>query len=95
MEVNVSGKQENKLLSRLEVKGKLTFQGPTPAYKDVQAELGKALKKDAELVVVRHVYTNFGSPGATFDAFVYDSKEALKNVEAPIKVKKVAAEAAA
>ncbi|MBI5065859.1 hypothetical protein HZA97_06490 [Candidatus Woesearchaeota archaeon] len=95
MEVNVTEKKENKLLSRLEVKGSLTFQGPTPACKDVQADVGKALKKDAELVVVRHVYTNFGSSGAKFEALVYDSKEALKNVEAPIKVKKVAAEAAA
>lgn len=95
MEVNVIEKQENKLLSRLEVKGSLKFQGPTPAYKDVQAELGKALKKDAELVVVRYIYTNFGSAGATFEAFAYDSKEALKSVEAPIKVKKVAADAAA
>ena len=81
MEVKINTKNDNKLLHRTELNGTLSFQGPTPSYKDLAKSLSNTLKTSEELIIVKHIYTDFGNQSATFEACAYENKEKLVNVE--------------
>ena|SRR3989338_13018 len=79
-------KKENPLLSRVEIEGTVSFDKATPSNADMQAELAKKLACDKELVVVRHIYTDFGKQMACVEAYQYLNPDAKAKIE---KVKKV------
>ncbi|MBI2668735.1 hypothetical protein HYX14_02750 [Candidatus Woesearchaeota archaeon] len=71
--------------------GVIQFEGATPSNTLVADTLAKNLNVDANVIVMRHVYTQFGEQIARFQAYKYDSIEARKNVEvmAPHEKKKL------
>ncbi len=80
-------KQEKKLLvQREEIEATVTIE-PTPSNKQIQEELTKKLNKPTELIIVKHIYSKFGSHENKIIAYIYDNKEALKKFE-KIKEKK-------
>ena len=82
MKLNIHDKKEQKLLSRLEVKGRLEFDGSTtPSNDAVRESVAKNVGKDAKLVVIKSIYTDYGKASADVRAYVYDSEAKLKNVE--------------
>lgn len=81
MEVKIVRKTENKLLHRVELAGNINFTGATPSHKELEEELSKLLKVKPEVIMIKHVYTNFGSQTARFEAFIYDSVEKLVSIE--------------
>ena len=85
MQITINEKKVNALLHRVEVSGSIVFEGATPSNNDVAAWLAKELKKDLSLVVVKNIYTGFGSQEATFSAFVYDSASAKDKAEMKTK----------
>jgi small subunit ribosomal protein S24e len=78
MEVDVTEDKRNPLLSRREVKFKVSFQGATPSRVDVRNKLVALLSSDKELTVLDNFKTNFGSNNAVGYLKIYESKEAMR-----------------
>lgn len=88
MELTITGKKENLLLSRTELSGKISFTGATPSNDALKKAVAENLKVDPETVVVKRIITDFGMSSGRFEAFVYASREALNKIEPKIKPKK-------
>lgn len=80
MEISIEKTIENPYLQRKEVHGTITFTGPTPSQKQLADALASKTGAKAEAIFVVHVFTEFGSQKATFEAHVYSSKEVLDQV---------------
>lgn len=81
MEISIEKKTENKLLSRIEVAGKIVFDKATPSYKDVTKKLSEVLKSKEDHIALKSVKTKFGHKEATFNANVYKDNESKKTTE--------------
>ena len=81
MELNIKEKKEQKLLSRLEVRGDISFDGPTPSNDVVKQAIAKKVGKDVKLIILKKIGTNYGSTSASIFAYVYDNEDKLKDVE--------------
>ncbi len=88
MKVEINSKHQNKLLNRAEVKGRLTFDQATPTNAQLTEALAKELKKEADLVIVKNIYTEYGKRSAEFFALVYDSLEAKTKIEKQKRISK-------
>ncbi len=86
LEITQQGKQP--LLSRTEITGKITFQGATPSNEDLKKTIATKLKVDESLVVIKHIYTEFGSQEANIEAFAYDDKKVMAVLEKKAKKQK-------
>jgi ribosomal protein S24E len=82
MAITIKNTDEKPLLARKEVEAHMVFEGKaTPSNADVAKAIASELKTDEKLVVVKHIYTAFGSCEADIAAYVYDNEEALKKFE--------------
>ena len=90
METKIISQEKNPFLERKEMVLEIKNE-TTPSFDEVKTEIGK----DAELIVVKKVNTNFGRQVFMVEAVVYDSKEAKDKVETvPQKIRKKIAEEA-
>jgi len=76
MEIKINDKLTNQLLNRTRVEGTIVFEGATPDNKKIVTALAKELGKEEQLVMIKHVYSDYGVQKANFNALVYDNKEA-------------------
>jgi len=74
-------KSEKVLLPRKEVSIFISFEGATPGRKQLKKSVADKVKAKDDLVIIRHVYTKYGSKDAEIIAYVYDNEEALKSLE--------------
>lgn len=81
MNLTISEKKENALLSRMEITARLQFEGVTPDRKSVQQEVAKQLKAKEPMVVVKQIATEFGAPFAKVTAYVYSNEAAMTRLE--------------
>lgn len=81
MMLEISKERETPLLSRKRVTLSLQYEGPTPPRLELRKEVAKKLKADEKLVVLKHIYTRFGSQKAKIIANVYSDEKAMKNIE--------------
>ena len=88
MQINVTNKKEEPLLSRTIVKANLEFEKATPSYPEVTALLASHLKADEKLVAIRHIYNSFGAKKAEVIAYVYSDEDKRQFIEPKIKEKK-------
>jgi len=98
MELKIEKKDHKQLVERMEIEAKSTSK-TTPNNIEVQEAIASELKKDKELVVVKHIYPEFGSDQQKIIVYVYDSIDAKKKFEklgkkALEKIKKAEAAAA-
>ena len=87
MQVNVTNKKGEPLLSRTLVSATLEFEKSTPSYAEVTAALASSLKSDEKLVAIRHVYNHFGAKKADIVAYVYSDEQKKQFIEPKLKVK--------
>ena len=93
MAVKIISTEEKQLLERKEVKRSLSFIGKaTPSNAEIRKDIASQLKAAENLVIVKHVYTKFGSGEASVEAYVYDSESSLKKFEPVTKHMKLKAE---
>lgn len=78
--IEITEKRKIPLLERTEIVGELSYEKETPNREAVKKTLAEQLKADGKLIVVRHIYTQFGFKKAKVLANVYD-KEVISNVE--------------
>ena len=88
MQLNVTNKKDEPLLSRTEVSASLEFEKATPSNKEVAALLATTLKADEKLIAVRHVYGHFGDKKAKVTAYLYADEEKKNFIEPKAKEKK-------
>jgi ribosomal protein S24E len=97
LNLNITEKKEVPLLNRVEVKGTVEFSGAaTPSNQSLQDSIAKALGKEAKLVVVKHIYNNFGANSASVHAYAYNDEKKYDELEVKhVKVKAKKTEEAA
>ena len=88
MQINVTSKKEEPLLSRTMVSATLEFEKSTPSYAEVASALASNLKSDEKLIAIQHVYTHFGARKADLVAYVYADEQKKQFAEPKLKVKK-------
>lgn len=88
MQLNVTSKREEPLLSRTMVKASLEFEKATPSYAELMPLLASNLKADEKLIAIRHVYNVFGAKKAEIIAYVYGDEAKKQLVEPKVKEKK-------
>ena len=88
MQINITTKKEEPLLSRTMVKATLDFEKATPSYPEVTSSLAVHLKADEKLIVIRHIYNSFGNKKAEVIAYVYSDETKKQFIEPKIKEKK-------
>ena len=76
------------LLGRTRYTLKLEYEGSTPSRAKIQEQLAVKLKVDKEKVVIKHLYTRYGSKEAHIVAHVYDSVDHVKQLEPKHLLKK-------
>jgi len=81
MELKITEKKEEPLLSRVLITAEAAFENATPSNKEVKAKLASALKADEKLIVIKHIYTGFVQRKAKVIAYVYSSEEEQKKIE--------------
>jgi small subunit ribosomal protein S24e len=80
--MDIKDVQSNKiLLPRKEVKALISFEQAIPTRKQLKKSIADKLKVKEELVIVRHVYSKYGTKDAEVIAYIYDNEEALKSLE--------------
>ncbi|MBS3101666.1 hypothetical protein J4204_06070 [Candidatus Woesearchaeota archaeon] len=88
MQLNVTSKKEEPLLSRTMVKATLDFEKATPSYNEVTSLLATQLKTDEKLIAIRHVYNSFGARKADVTAYIYNDEAKKQLIEPNLKEKK-------
>jgi ribosomal protein S24E len=82
MDLKIINKTEKKLLSRLEVDAEAGFTNEaTPSNDKVKEAIAKEVGKDAKLVVVKKIATNYGDASASIKAYVYENEAKLDELE--------------
>ena len=90
MELEITKKILNPLLSRIEVEG-VAFSENTPSYEEAKKEIADNLKENPELIVIKNIYQKYGQFKSSIIAFIYQSKEAMQKFE-KTKEKKITEE---
>ena len=88
MQLNVTGKTEEPLMGRTMVKASIEFEKSTPSYTEATSLIASHLKTDEKLVVIRHIYNEFGHKKAEITAYVYSDESKKQFIEPKLKVKK-------
>ncbi len=89
MDLKIIKKQDNPLLSRVEMDLEAVFfNAATPKKEDIKKSIATTQKVDEKLVVVKDVYGDFGAGKASVLVYIYKSEEELKKVEPKKKSKK-------
>ncbi|MCK4952266.1 30S ribosomal protein S24e [Candidatus Bathyarchaeota archaeon] len=83
MKVEISSKERNPLLKRMEITFKVNHEetGGTPQRFEVRKILAKILNKDIQLMYIKRMETKTGTMTAFGSANIYDSTEQAKLVE--------------
>ena len=88
MQLKILEKKEEPLLSRIVIKASAIFEKATPSNEEIKKQIASNLKADENLVVIKGIYTKFGTSEADINAYVYTSKEEMQKIEPKPKEKK-------
>jgi len=92
MNITPNHQKMNELLGRNEIEATIIFEQITPKNAEVQQLVAQLFKAEDKAVVIKHIYTDFGTRQAKVVAHVYTSEAAKTAIEPKPKVKKVKAE---
>jgi ribosomal protein S24E len=81
MSVEITSKQEQKLLKRTILTAKVGFEGATPDRIHLRKQVAKAAGAKDDHVIIRTIKTGFGGGHALIEAAVYENVEDAKTLE--------------
>ena len=81
MKIDITQKNDNALLGRVELTGSVSFEGATPKRSDVVTQIASSLKTKPELVIVRKLESKYGGGVASVVAHAYKDKAVLERIE--------------
>ena len=64
------------------------YEGATPSRIKIRKEVATKLKAKENLVVIKHVYTKFGSQKAKIITHIYNNEDEMKKLEHDVLLKK-------
>lgn len=88
MNIQVITDEKNPLFKRREITLKLGYEDKTPSRLEVRKEVAKNLGAKEELVVIKRVIPDYGTPAAKCEINVYDDEKSLKELETGYLVKR-------
>lgn len=88
MDFKLVKEKDNPLLSRKRVTFEGAVDNSTPSRLSLRERVAKSLKTDSNKVIIRHIYTRFGSRNIRVIAHVYESEKDLNNTEDKHAVKR-------
>ena len=81
MELKITAKKQEPLLSRSKVDAEVSFEKSTPSKLEIKSRLVKDLGIDENLVVVKGVYNDYGLRNAKIISYTYENADVLKRIE--------------
>jgi len=81
MELEITGKKENKTLQRQEVELEIKDVKLTPSRKELRPKIAALLGAKEELTVIEKIEHSFGTREGKIKAYIYENKEAMKKIE--------------
>lgn len=91
MDLKIIKKQDNPLLSRVEIEAEASFLNePIPKREDVKKKILAVEKADEKLIVIKKIVPSFGVGKAKVLVYIYKSEDELKKIEPKKKEKKAA-----
>lgn len=88
LQINVTSKKEEPLLSRTLFKATVDFEKATPSYKEMTSLIASQLKSDEKLIAIRHIYNLFGCRKAEVIAYIYSDENKKQLIEPKVKERK-------
>ncbi len=88
MELNIVKEVDMPLLSRKRISLELTSDKETPSRKSLLTKIADKTNTKPELVIVKHIYTKYGSRKSKIIAHVYTNKSDMEQIEEKYLVKK-------
>ncbi|MFC1730496.1 30S ribosomal protein S24e [candidate division KSB1 bacterium] len=81
MKLEIKKERDTPLLSRKRVTLMAEYEGATPSRLDVKKEVAKKVSAKENLVIIKHIYTRFGSQKSKIIAHVYSDEAEMKKLE--------------
>ncbi|MBU0756821.1 MAG: hypothetical protein KKF44_02040 [Nanoarchaeota archaeon] len=88
MELELIKEKELPLLSRKRASFWYKESGATPSRKNLIKEIAKRFKANEDLVIIKHIYPQFGSSKAKVLVHIYDDKKKMDFFEHKALLKK-------
>ncbi len=88
MKIEILKEQDMPLLSRKRYTIRMVCDKQTPSRKDILKEVSAGLKAKPELVVIKHIYTRYGSKEIKIIANLYNQRKDLERIEEKYLIKK-------
>jgi len=79
--MNIIEKKEYPLLSRTEIIAEESYTGATPSRDTIKKILAEKLNTKNELIVIKHIYPEFGFGNARITAYLYSNKKDMERIE--------------
>ena len=86
MDLKIIEKKEEPLLSRTKIISEVNFSASTPSKNETKSKIASLLNANENLVVVKHIYTDFGLKKASVESYLYNDEKEMGSIE--IKPKK-------
>jgi len=81
MELHTLKEKDMKLLSRKRVSLEMNNEGSTPSRIDLVKAIAKKFNVTEELIVIKHIYSQFGKNKTRIIAHIYQDKDKVKMFE--------------
>ncbi|KYK26244.1 hypothetical protein AYK26_05550 [Euryarchaeota archaeon SM23-78] len=81
MNIKIANDEKNPLFKRREVKAKLGYDNKTPSRLEIRKQIAKKLGVKEELIVVKRIKPDYGTPAAELEFNIYDDEKTLKEIE--------------
>ena len=81
MELEITGKKENKTLQRQEVEFEIKNAKITPSRKELRPKIAAMLGAKETLTVIESINHTFGTNEGKIKVHVYENEEAMKKIE--------------
>ncbi|MBI5389571.1 hypothetical protein HZB01_04290 [Candidatus Woesearchaeota archaeon] len=88
MKLEMLKQKEIPLLSRKRVSFSATYEGKTPQRNELLKQVATMMKVPENLVIIKHIYTQFGQNTVKIIAHVYKNDEELVRFEEKHLIKK-------
>ena len=81
MSLKIISEKELPLLSRKRIKLWYEGEGSTPSREEMVKEVAKKLKISKDKIIIKHVYSQFGTSKVKLIVHVYEDKDKIKTYE--------------
>ena len=81
MELEITGKKENKTLQRQEVEFEIKNAKITPSRKELRPKIAALLGAKETLTVIESINHTFGTNEGKIKVYVYENEKAMKKIE--------------